>query len=518
MRKPKNTTAAESLSTTESATKVWASLLNSEAVLMLDSNATEASIFSWLLGIDDEEMMIEADGTAIINVRGPIIDEDGWYGVSYQNIANMIAKADADESVTGIFMRVNSPGGVAEGMAAFMRSMRMRTSGKPIVAWGPYFVSASYGIASIADEMYGTDTGSYGSIGVRISHVSRKEWLKKNGYEFTHITAGKYKADGNFDEPLTDTAKNRLQKIVNKTWDIFVNEVSQERPLSIDDLYNLEAQVYQGSDAIDKRLIDGVMDEPEARDRLRKLMETRGMKNISAKLGLAAESVDEASILKALDDVLKAKSDADAKITELNTKADSLNAKVDADVKFASIVCAKLKAEDRDAALVAIDAMSAGVDTLVSITGATDAKSALECVRDIQSKLGAEKNALVQSKIDGLIKLATDSGVYNKPVQEYIAGIKADTSNDMDAQHAKISAFVSTLVSLNGEKKAGVNLAPPAAPPATPSSGIKMVSMKDILAMNAKDAQEIYDAINASDPSILTKMKADQSAKFQIVV
>jgi ClpP class serine protease len=92
--------------------------------------------------------------------------------------------------------------------------------------------SAAYWIASAADEMVVTPTGSVGSIGVFGVHDDVSAAMEKMGVKKTIIKAGKYKADGVPFLPLSDDAAERMQARANAAYDMFVKAVARNRNVS----------------------------------------------------------------------------------------------------------------------------------------------------------------------------------------------------------------------------------------------------------------------------------------------
>jgi ClpP class serine protease len=52
----------------------------------------------------------------------------------------------------------------------------------------------------------------------------------------SYISAGKYKTEGNFEEPLTDEARAHIQSIVDDSYGLFVGDVARGRGVSAADV------------------------------------------------------------------------------------------------------------------------------------------------------------------------------------------------------------------------------------------------------------------------------------------
>jgi signal peptide peptidase SppA len=130
-------------------------------------------------------------------------------------------------------MKLESPGGTAFGASELSDKIYNLAQEKRIVALAdPYAFSAAYWIGSAATEFYSVPSGMVGSIGAFTIHFDMSEMLQKEGVKATIIKAGEKKAAGNPYEPLSDSAKEDLQKEVNNFYDSFVSGVARNRSVS----------------------------------------------------------------------------------------------------------------------------------------------------------------------------------------------------------------------------------------------------------------------------------------------
>ena len=92
--------------------------------------------------------------------------------------------------------------------------------------------SAAYWIASACDELVVTPSGSVGSIGVLAVHTDRSAANEEEGIKPTYVAYGKYKAEFNPDNPLSDEALAELQSQVDEAGETFVKAVAKQRGCS----------------------------------------------------------------------------------------------------------------------------------------------------------------------------------------------------------------------------------------------------------------------------------------------
>lgn len=176
---------------------------------------------------------------------------------SYVSIARRLDAALADDSVRGIVLEIDSPGGEAAGVFDLADKIRAASAVKPIwaVANDAAF-SAAYALASATSRLFVTRTGGIGSIGVIALHVDQSQSDANAGLKFTPIHAGARKNDGTPHEPLTDEARGFIQTEVNRLYELFVLTVADQRGLSAGAVRKTEAALYFGQDAINVGLAD----------------------------------------------------------------------------------------------------------------------------------------------------------------------------------------------------------------------------------------------------------------------
>lgn len=200
----------------------------------------------------------------VANVSGP-------GGTSTELFGRSLRAALADEQVGAILLDVDSPGGAVAGTPELVDLIyQSRGQGKPIVASANALAaSAAYWIGSAADEFVVTPSGSVGSIGVLAAHEDRSEAAAKEGRRITYVTAGKYKAEGNPHEPLTDEARAEVQRMVDHAYGVLVESIARNRGVSaqtVRESYG-EGRVMEAKRALAAGMVDRIesFDETLAR-------------------------------------------------------------------------------------------------------------------------------------------------------------------------------------------------------------------------------------------------------------
>ncbi len=209
-------------------------------------------------------------GVAVIPVKGTLVHRS--FGMqplsgmmSYSMIEQLFLNALNDPNVKAILLDVDSPGGEAAGAFDLADTVYASRGRKPIWAIADSMAfSSAYAVASAADIVVAPRTGQVGSIGVYALHVDQSERDKKEGVKYTFVHAGKHKVDGNPHEPLSESAKADIQKVVDEVYGMFVNTVARNRGLSDEQVRATEAKTFTATEALGRKLLDDVMTLPQA--------------------------------------------------------------------------------------------------------------------------------------------------------------------------------------------------------------------------------------------------------------
>jgi capsid assembly protease len=203
---------------------------------------------------------------AVINIDGFISQKPNIFtllfgGTSTEALAATVRAAMAEPSVGAVVLSVDSPGGVVFGTPEAAAALRGARGGKPFIAVAnPIAASAAYYLASQADEVVATPSSITGSIGVIVTHVDESKALEKEGLVVTEITHGRRKAEGSSVKPLSDEARESIQKRVDFYGEMFEADVAKGRrvsPATVRAKYG-EGAVFTAKDAMAAGLVDRI--------------------------------------------------------------------------------------------------------------------------------------------------------------------------------------------------------------------------------------------------------------------
>lgn len=218
-------------------------------------------------------LSIKIDGIIVGNETEdlPGFFTDGY--VSGYEIKKRLIQAASDDTINGVVLEINSPGGTIYGSHAIADGVAFYKdkTDKPVYAHiQGTGASGAYWAAVAADEVVADFGSEIGSIGVVVGPFQHYDKVlaedggllsggvvTQNGIETTYITAGKSKDMGNPYRKLTDAEVASLQKSVNNEYDNFVRYVASQRGISSDTIRNqIGAMIYDNKTAADYKLID----------------------------------------------------------------------------------------------------------------------------------------------------------------------------------------------------------------------------------------------------------------------
>ena len=186
--------------------------------------------------VQQESGAVRVGQVSVVPVHGMIEHRADWIqelfgGTSVERIRATLYTELADQAVRAIVLDVDSPGGTAGGIPELASEIRgLRGGSKPIVAVANTLAaSAAYWLASQADELVVTPSGSVGSIGVYSVHQEISRFLDEIGVTTTVISAGEHKTEANEYEPLSDQARQMLQERVDAFYAMFLADVARGR-------------------------------------------------------------------------------------------------------------------------------------------------------------------------------------------------------------------------------------------------------------------------------------------------
>lgn len=211
-----------------------------------------------------------AEGVAILPVEGTLVAKNNtvrpYSGMTgYDGIASAFAIARADKKVRAIVLDIDSGGGECAGLFDLVDNIAAARGSKPIWAiLTEHAYSAGYAIACAADRIIMPRTGGCGSIGAIVLQAEITGLLKNEGVTVNIIRSADRKGRGGPYEPLDDTTRSRIELSVQKSAELFIETVAQNRAIPVEDIEAMEAECYDADEALKLKLVDAVMSPDDA--------------------------------------------------------------------------------------------------------------------------------------------------------------------------------------------------------------------------------------------------------------
>ena len=208
----------------------------------------------------------------IIKIDGTILESE--------KIIKQLNDFNKDDSIKGIILRINSPGGaVAPSQEIYYKVKNLADSeNKPIIASiSSLGASGGYYIAIGANRIIANPGSIIGSIGVIINYPVAKDLLDEIGLNFITHKSGEYKDSGSPYRYSNIDDEKYFELLVDDLYNQFVQEVSQERNISIKKVKQLaDGSVYTGKMALKHKLIDSLGTFEDALNLVKKMTNIKG--------------------------------------------------------------------------------------------------------------------------------------------------------------------------------------------------------------------------------------------------
>lgn len=213
---------------------------------------------------DADERSTTIQTVRVIEISGALVHRpmpgpSGAGPQSYEAIAADFDAAIADPAVSGVILRIDSPGGFAAGLFDLTDRIFQARGKKPIHAVvDDAAFSAAYTIAAAADEIWVTRTGGVGSVGVVVYHRDQSDADKREGVTVTAIHAGARKIDGSPFFPLSEEARASVQHEVDRLYNLLTTSIATYRAVDARAIRATEAGMFFGPEAVARGLADRV--------------------------------------------------------------------------------------------------------------------------------------------------------------------------------------------------------------------------------------------------------------------
>ncbi|RYG71756.1 signal peptide peptidase SppA [Lentibacillus lipolyticus] len=210
-------------------------------------------------GTGNKIAVLELDGV-IQNISTSSLLNTGGY--NHERFLDKLEHVGQDQSVDGIILRVNTPGGgVVESDEIHDQIVEVQEEyEKPVyISMGNTAASGGYYISAPADKIVAHPATLTGSIGVIMESFNFAEFADKHGIKFNTIKSGEFKDIMSQSREMTDEEHEILQNMVDDMYADFVNVIVEGRDMAESRVRELgDGRVYTGSQAAENGLIDAL--------------------------------------------------------------------------------------------------------------------------------------------------------------------------------------------------------------------------------------------------------------------
>jgi protease IV len=204
---------------------------------------------------------------AVVTVAGSIVSGRGGRGIlpfgnssaGADTIAAGLREAAADDSVSAIVLRVDSPGGSVSASETIWREVKKaRDRGKPVVAsMGAVAASGGYYVAMGADAIVANPGTITGSIGVITGKLIARDLKDRLGVGSDAVRTNANADAWSINAPFTDEQRARVEAEADLCYADFVQRVADGRKLSTDAVEAVaQGRIWTGADALGHGLVD----------------------------------------------------------------------------------------------------------------------------------------------------------------------------------------------------------------------------------------------------------------------
>lgn len=203
--------------------------------------------------------VVNIDGTIVDGRGGPQFLPVGSSTVGSDTIAPALREAAADESVSAIVLRVNSPGGSVTASETLWREVkRARKLGKPVVAsMGAVAASGGYYIAVAADAIVASPATITGSIGVITGKLVIRDLLERLGVGLDSVRTNANADAWSIEAPFTPEQRAHREAEADLVYADFLERVADGRNMTTEAVDRVaRGRVWTGADARERGLVD----------------------------------------------------------------------------------------------------------------------------------------------------------------------------------------------------------------------------------------------------------------------
>lgn len=221
-----------------------------------------------------QERVVEGEGRQkilVLDVTGFISEKErsgGQLGPAkpslVANLKEALQKAEKDDDLAGVIVRINSPGGTVTASDIIHHELMTFKARKKVPVYACITgvgASGGYYVAAAADEIIAHPTAITGSIGVLVMRFNVEGLLAKVGVSEQTIKSGDKKDFMSPFRPATPEEERIMQTIINRLYGRFLDVVAARsgNTLGRKQIETLaDGRIYTAEQALEAKLIDRI--------------------------------------------------------------------------------------------------------------------------------------------------------------------------------------------------------------------------------------------------------------------
>jgi len=209
--------------------------------------------------------LIRATGEITMSGSGGVLGGRG--GITERGLGRLVQRAEHDDSIKAVVLRIDSPGGSALASDLLWHQLMKLRAKKPlVVSVGEMAASGGYYIASTASVIYADPASIVGSIGVVGGKVAVGDALERLGVHTETFPAkvGDPRALNRaaYQSPLLawdDATKARVLESMTGIYELFLARVAEGRNIPVEKVAaSAEGRIFSGAEGKRRGLVDEV--------------------------------------------------------------------------------------------------------------------------------------------------------------------------------------------------------------------------------------------------------------------
>lgn len=220
--------------------------------------------------MQDGQVFKLGDKIAVIEITGIITDSKA--------VNKEIIEYGERDDIKAVILRIDSPGGgVGPSQEIYNEIKKLKNKKKVVASMGSVAASGGYYIAAASDKIFANPGTLTGSIGVIMEFANAEELLAKIGVKGYVVKSGEYKDIGSPIRKMKDDEKKLLQSVIDNVHEQFVQVVSENRGIKIDDAKAIaDGRIFTGEQAKELNLVDELGNLQDTIDAAAKIVGIKG--------------------------------------------------------------------------------------------------------------------------------------------------------------------------------------------------------------------------------------------------